>query len=330
MATTTTPTADARGRLLDPAADDALSATFGASGSDLLITLFALASWPLTESDTDAVVVPMDAVVNHILEATILGEQTTGPERVQHAIALLTSTPDRLQAADWRPWQARSRRHRLLIQPLPTLSDGQLVVAPHFCYAAMTAYRSHLEQGQLPWTQPGPDEPALPRALGDALAAVRDHRNRDLEKEVVEVLRGAGWNIVSNIKKGDPQRLGVPALSGEIDAVTGRCDHHTIWLLEVKDPADTYVVPEIRRHLDTFFYDRDRKPSYATRLQRKVDELTRHVDAVAVALGLLPPRPGGYQLAAAFVTRKPVPAAFTGSVYPFASLPELVERLEPT
>ncbi len=44
--------------------------------------------------------------------------------------------------------------------------------------------------------------------------------------------------------------------------------------------------------------------------------------AVAAALGL-PSRAESYELAAAFITRKPVPAAFVTGPFPFASLPEL-------
>jgi hypothetical protein len=311
-----------------PELDAALRDAFGASGTDMLITLFALAHWPLTDNDDDVVAVPVDAVVEHVLDYTILGDDPDGRVRVVQAVQLLTSTSQGLLAADWKPWHVRSRRRRLLIQPLPTLSDGRLVVAPHLCLGAMTAYQGHLGQGQLPWTQPAPDEPPLPATVTTALEHVRHQRNKALEKAVAHELRRRRWLVIDNVKKNDPERLNVPKLSGEIDIVAGKPEQRTVWLIEVKDPADTYVVPEIRRHLDTFFADRGSKPCYASRLRSKVEDLAPHVDAVAAALGL-PPRADGYKLAAAFVTRKPVPAAFVTGPYPFAALPDLPALLSP-
>lgn len=319
---------DSPAPVLTPELDAALHQEFGASGSDLLTTLFALAHWPLTDNDDDVIAAPVEAVVEHVLDYTILGDDADGRTRVEHAVTLLTSTSQGLVTADWKPWHVRSRRRRLLIQPLPMLSDGRLVVAPHFCLGAMTAYQSHLSQGQLPWTQPAPDEPSLPAVVTAALEAVRHGRNTALEGMVAEELRHQGWLVIDNIKKTDPQRLNAPTLSGQIDVVTGKPGQRTVWLLEVKDPADTYVVSEIRRHLDTFFVDRGSKLSYATRLRCKVEDLAPHIDAVAAALGL-PPHAEGYELAAAFITRTPVPAAFVSGPFPFASLPELFTLLAP-
>src|SRR4029453_1866307 len=105
----------------------------------------------------------------------------------------------------------------------------------------------------------------------------------------------------------------VPSLSTEIDAVAGRPGLRTLWLLEVKDPVDTYVVPEIRRHLDHFFVGL-KKPAYATQLRRKAEDLAPHADAVAQVLGLPPRTPGApFVVKPLFVTRKPVPAAFVTS-----------------
>jgi hypothetical protein len=94
----------------------------------------------------------------------------------------------------------------------------------------------------------------------------------------------------------------------------------------LRTPPTAGVVPEIRRHLDTFFVDRGSKLSYATRLRCKVEDLAPHIDAVVAALGL-PPHAEGYELAAAFITCKPVPAGFVSGPFPFASLPELFTLL---
>ncbi|MEK8106526.1 hypothetical protein NKG94_17170 [Micromonospora sp. M12] len=100
----------------------------------------------------------------------------------------------------------------------------------------------------LPWTQPPPRPP-----VDKALDKYRDRRNRQLEHDVAALLTDAGYIVRERIKPSDPQRLGVPELSTEIDAVAGRPGSYTLWLLEAKDSADTVVTPEVRRHLDTFY-----------------------------------------------------------------------------
>lgn len=308
--------------VIDADLDAAMYNAGATSGSDLLVTLFALAHWPLTEDDDDVVAVPVDAIVDHVLDFTILGDVADGRSRVERAVADLTSTASDLQAADWKPWHARTRRHRLLIQPLPTLSDGHRVVAPHYCLGALTAYRRHLTQGQLPWTQPPPAG-----AIAKALAVIRDRRNHELEKTVAQRLRALGWQVMENVKETSPERLNVTSLHGEIDAVAGRASSRTVWLLEVKDPADTFVVPEIRRHLDKFFADRGSDLSYSTHLKLKHDDLAPHANAVAAALGL-PPRSDSYEIRAVFVTRTPVPAAYVSGPFPFTTLQALPSWLD--
>jgi hypothetical protein len=304
--------------------DKAVRAAYGASATDLLTTLFALASWPLSEGDPDAVVVPNEALVDYVLDATVIGEDEDGRERVVAAITSLSSSTADLQAADWKPWHARTRRRRLLVQPLPRLSTSSFVVAPHFCLASTGVYMNYLHQGQLPWSQPEP-----PKAVKDALAAMRDARNHELEAEVAQALRDIGWSVVERVKENASERINVPRLSGEIDVLAGTPTSSTIWLIEVKDPVDTFVVPEIRRHLDRFYAGDGKDPAYKGQLDRKIVDVAPHAAAVATALGL-PTRDttDDYVVKPMFVTRWPVPAAFVGSPIPFASLPELVRVIE--
>ena len=115
---------------------------------------------------------------------------------------------------------------------------------------------------------------------------------------------------------------------GEIDCVAGHPASRTIWLLEVKDPVDTYATPDIRRSLDAFFKDTSTKRSYATQLQRKYEDLIPYAEQVAGALGL-PKRPDAdpYVIRPMFVTRWPTAAAFVTSPFPFVALPQLRELL---
>jgi len=310
-------------RPVDAAVDAALLQEFGASGMDVLTTLFALAQWPLDESDDDTIVRAPEELLSYLVESTVVGDHPDGPRRLQTALDLLTSRSVALQAAEWKPWHARSRKRRLLVQPLPQLSDARLILAPHWCLASLAVYRNYLSQGQLPWSQP----PA-PRVVEDALARLRTQRNKSLEGAVAAGLRSFGWTAIENVKETKPERLGVPALAGEIDCVAGHPASRTIWLLEVKDPVDTYATPDIRRSLDAFFKDTSTKRSYATQLQRKYEDLIPYAEQVAGALGL-PKRPDAdpYVVHPMFVTRWPTAAAFVTSPFPFVALPQLRELL---
>ncbi|WP_327376721.1 hypothetical protein OG393_23840 [Streptomyces sp. NBC_01216] len=307
--------------LVDAAVDAAMLATYGASVSDILQVLFSLAHWPLAPEDPDAVAAHADAVRQHLLDTLRLADEPDGPARIAAAQGLLTSTSSALRAVDWKPWHARSRQKRLVVQPLTELTDGRIVVGPQLCYASAGIYGNFVAQGILPWTQPPP-----PRRVADALEAVRDRKNRALETEVGQTLRAAGYVVEERIREQDPQRLGVPSLQTEIDVVAGRGADSTIWLIEVKDPADVHVTPEIRRHLDGFYVDR-RKPCYATQLQRKLDDLAPYADEVAAALGL-PTSVQPRVVKAIFVTRAPVPAGFVGGPFQFHTLRDLAAALD--
>ncbi|CAL9433359.1 hypothetical protein SUDANB140_02094 [Streptomyces sp. enrichment culture] len=307
--------------LVDPAVDAAMLAAYGASVSDILQVLFSLAHWPLEPDDPDAVAVPADVVRQHLLDTLRLAEEPDGHARIAAAQGVLTSTSSALQAADWKPWHARSRQKRLVVQPLAELTDGRLVVGPQLCYASAGIYGNFVAQGILPWTQPPP-----PRRVADALEAVRDRKNRGLETEVAQTLRATGYVVEERIREQDPQRLGVPSLQTEIDVVAGRGGDSVIWLIEVKDPADVHVTPEIRRHLDRFYVD-DRKPCYATQLQRKLDDLAPYANEVAAVLGL-PTSAEPRVVRAIFVTRAPVPAGFVGGPFTFHTLRDLAAALD--
>ncbi|WP_340537879.1 hypothetical protein [Nocardioides sp. GXZ039] len=317
-----TPDGGGREGPVDADVDAAMLDAYGASGTNVLSVLFALAQWPLSEDDRDAVAVDREAVIDHVLEYTALGEEPEGRAKVEAAVRLLTSSSADLSAEDWKPWHARSRKRRILIQPLPTMSDGRLVVGPHLCLGALAVYQRYLDQGQLPWSQPQP-----PVQVDQALERFRDRRNKALERQVGTLLRQHGWSVIDNVKENKADRLSVPKLQTEIDAVAGRAGDPNIWLLEVKDPVDVFVIPEIRRALDSFFVD-GKKPAYATQLQRKCEDLKPHAAAVAEALGLpsAPPE-APYVIKPMFVTRRAVPAAFVSGPFPFVSLPQLVETV---
>ena len=301
--------------------DEAILESFGASASDLFAVLTTAASWPLVATDPDAVAISAQALAERVVEHSVLSEGVTAEvamDRSQAAIKLLTSTTEELRATEWKPWQARSRKRRMLIQPFAERSDNLLVVSPRLCVATASIYLQYLQQGQLPWSQPPP-----PAALNTVLEATRDARNKSLERRVVKVLEDAGWSVIANIKETKPERLNVPALQTEIDVVAGRAGDPSIWLLEVKDPADVFALADIRRMLDRFFLD-GKKPAYATQVARKFADLSPHAAAVATALGLPEAdQSSPYQVQAMFVTREPTPAQFVADTFPFTGSSDL-------
>ena len=299
--------------------DEALKESLGASGSDIINVLLGLASWALSESDSSPVIADV-STVHQVLGGMPLGiGQPDAEDRIRLAVSLLTSRQENLSAADWRPWHASTRRYRLLTQPLAVLSDDSIVIAPSYCARSATVYDRYLTQGKLPWSE----EP--PPALRKALAAWREQRNSQLEKDVAFTLEALGYNCMTRISKS--RQLGVPSLAGEVDVVAGRAGSPVIWLIEVKDPTDVFAVPEIRRHLDRFYVTHEKEKAYTEQLARKYEDLRAYADVLAATLKLRAATKLPYEIRPIFVTRRPVPAAFVNGRVSFATLQDLARTL---
>lgn len=304
------------------AVEKQMTDAFGASSQDIYTTLYSLAHWELEKAAVDVARATRQQLIDKVAELSTLGNEPDGAVRIAASLDMLTSLREVFQRDEWRPWHARTRKHRLLIRPLPLLGTDEYVVAPHYLLAALGVYKQYLDQGQLPWSQPAP-----PPALDTALARFRDAKNTALEMDVAELLRQRGWNVEHNIKETKAKRLNLPSLATEIDVVAGRPGDNIIWLVEAKDPVSVHATPEVRRHLDTFFQD-GKKRSYAGQLKRKFDDLAPHAAQVAAALKLPERDPSdAYEVRAAFVTRQAVPAAFVTSEFPFFTVAELLQEL---
>lgn len=296
---------------------------YGAAAIDILTVLLVLVRWPLAEDDDDAITVERDVVLEFLSREAILGAEAGGVERLDRALTMLTLTHADLTAADWRPWQVKTRRDRLLVRPIPLLPDGRLVVAPHYVHAAFGVYQGYLGEGALPWTQPAP-----PKGVSDALAAIRQRRNEELEVTVASTLRSAGWTVIERVRPGKGARIGVPELTTEIDVIAARDGDEVVWLLEVKDPTSVFGVPELRRHLDRFFRADGKRPSYETQLTRKESEVAPFVINVRAALGLGPlPEGQAPRLETRFVTRRMDPAGFASSRFEFLTVDDLSKAI---
>ncbi len=293
--------------------DDALLEAYGATSLDLFLVLTALIQWDSFEEERSVAFVPDEEVRKWVGQAA--GDTyTKRRERLYQAIQMLTSTPEQLSSGDWAPWQTRTRRHRLLVQPLVRYRDAGLLISPQYLLTTLSVYATYLAQGILPWTGD------VPNRLEKALADRRKGRNLDFERTLQHELEQRGFHTIARIKPGDHSRLGVPAVTTEIDLVCGRPGEPDIWLIEAKDPAAVHGFAETARQMRAFFRDSESKgrlkPCYATQLARKEAELKPYVEAVADALGIgqaSDSRP--HILRTLFVTRNLTPAGFVAERY---------------
>ncbi|MEH1098385.1 hypothetical protein [Micromonospora sp. CPCC 205561] len=111
-----------------------------------------------------------DEALDHLLDYTDLGESPDGHTRAA-ALTMITSTVTNLRDADWHPWHARSRKRRLLVQPLAELPDGTIITAPNFCYAATSVYLRCFSARHAAVEPAGTTAP-----VSRALACIRDDR----------------------------------------------------------------------------------------------------------------------------------------------------------
>ncbi|MFF1633491.1 hypothetical protein [Leifsonia sp. NPDC058248] len=300
----------------------AMEAAYGIGAIDLYAVFGGLASWPVDGTEGDVAVVTSRDAVRQVLDATDLGADDDGSEKVQAALALLTSTTDSLSEGEWQPWRTRQRKRRLLAQPIPELSDGTLVISPHYLLTSLRVYQAYLAQGVLPWTQPQP-----PRALDVALERFRNVKNKSLEDDIAQVLTEHRWNVETNIKETKARRLNLENLTTEIDVVAGKPGKKTLLLLEAKDPASVHALSQMRDQLDDFYLDRKNKPAYATQLARKRDDLLSHEAEVAAALKL-PTSEKGHVVRPVFVTRHPIPAGFVDGPFEVLTIADLRDALD--
>lgn len=293
---------------LEDAVDPAMLESFGASTSDLFLTLIALAQWDHFDDGRSIAFASQEDALGWVYEAA--GDPNEEQRsHLRHAFQMLTVSSEILRSSSWEPWQTRTRRHRLLVQPLVRRPDGTILIAPQYLLTTLSVYNNHLTQGVLPWTGEVPDK------VSNALAERRARRNKAFERTLERQLQELGFKTIARVKPGDQARLGVPELTTEVDLVCGRNGDSSIWLIEAKDPASVYGFAETARQLRTFYSDSENKgrikPCYATQLARKEAELMPHVEDIAKKLGVGPsPDHGAYVLQTRFVTRHLTPAGY--------------------
>ncbi len=237
---------------LEDAVDSAMLESFGASTSDLFIVLMALAQWDSFNDGSSITFASEDEALSWVFEAA--GDPDEEQRlHLRHAFQMLTVSSDILRSSSWEPWQTRTRRHRLLVQPLVRRPDGTILIAPQYLLTTLSVYNNHLTQGVLPWTGEVPDK------VSKALAERRSGRNKAFERTLERQLQEVGFKTIARVKPGDHARLGVPELTTEVDLVCGRSGDPNVWLIEAKDPASVYGFAETARQLRTFYNDSENK-----------------------------------------------------------------------
>lgn len=308
----------------DDEVEGAFLQAWGATSQDMLFTLAALAQWEEFEPGRTIAHATVAEVTEWACDAMGLGSDESQRARVEAAIDMLTSTSERMQNADWKPWQTRTRRHRLLVQPLVQDADGRLILSPQYLLTSFQVYYRHLLQGVLPWSGDVPD------TVTGALADRRARRNIRFEGHLRDRLEQLGFNTIARVKPNDHERLGVPVLTTEVDLVCGRAGDSDVWLIEAKDPASVHGFAETARQLRSFFRDhvgsRRTTPCYTTQLSRKESELAPHVVSIAAALGLgNPPEGEQFRLRTLFVTRNLTPASYVDELYRVETATDFLE-----
>ncbi|WP_458106591.1 hypothetical protein M1D51_11675 [Arthrobacter sp. R3-55] len=304
--------------------DQAMLRAEGASMRDIFHVLESLVRWRSFPSDSSVAAVPEAELLDWISAEAEQGSDAQR-QRYRRALTLLTCAPEKLQESAWEPWQTRTRRHRLLAQPIVQNSNGSLLIAPQYLMTSLSVYNNHLRQGLLPWTA------GLPSEVAKALEGIRDKRNKQFERTLEEELQDLGFATIARVKAGDHKRLGIPTLTTEIDLIAAKPGEDTIWLIEAKDPATVHAIAETARQLRTFYVDSTNsrgktKPCYATQLARKNAELAPFTDQVAAKLGLERLTDGSsYKLSTLFVTRRVSAVGFVGAMFPVKTLEEFLK-----
>jgi hypothetical protein len=233
---------------------------------------------------------------------------------IEAAVSHLTLRAADVRSEGVQPWRNQERSHRLASHPLVEMPDDTLGVMPAWIRAAIFIFFLYLSEGRLPRPRK-----TLSSGLDKALTAYRNILTAGLEHDVIKVLDGHAIPYKASVKK--PKVLNMRSLSGELDAICAIVSTRTIWVLEVKDPVEDFSIDALRRSLARFVDSNE----YVDKLRRKVADVQRDVKDVAAALGVIDG--GKWRVRAAFVTRRPVPAGFCDTDFPFTTPVHLLDVL---
>lgn len=196
-------------------------------------------------------------------------------------------------------WETERREKRVATSPFVSVFDA-IYIMPWTAESTLRILANYVEDGRLPW----PNK-ILPATVVSALNRFRQNRNRDLEKECVNILREFPFEVIGNLKPEKANKWGISKLYGEIDVLCIDASRSRCWIIEAKDPYIPYSAYQIRRLVNDF----ENPDGYVDKLLQKVRDITESVDAIARALDLVPAA-GAWSVYGLVVTRRVEAAAF--------------------
>jgi hypothetical protein len=221
-------------------------------------------------------------------------------QQIDVALALLVLTPAQLQQEGLPYWEQERRAYRLATRPLICPGNDQLILIPRRIEATQDIYADYLFNGRMPWPPT-----AVPRAVADAFNNFRNRHNRDLERQVLEVLSGLGLPFQGNLEPHHAAQSGL-MLTGEIDALAADPERSRLWVCEVKDvsiaASPRTVADRVRKFTDP--------AGYTSKLLRSLSEIQASPGTAARLLNA-PDPDRAWHVLPLMITRFVEPAAFT-------------------
>jgi hypothetical protein len=221
------------------------------------------------------------------------------PSEIDAALGLLILTPAQLRQEGLRYSEQERRAYRLATRPLICPGDDRLIIIPRQIEAAQDIYAGYLMNGRLPWP---PSE--VPRAVSDAFNNYRNRQNRQLERQVLEILSSLGMPHEGNVMPNHAAKFGL-RLTGEVDALAADPERSRLWVCEVKDvsaaASPRTLADRVRKFTDN--------GGYINQLLRSHSEVKAN-PAAAARLLEVPDPDRDWQVLPLMITRSVEPAAF--------------------
>lgn len=235
-------------------------------------------------------------------------------EECWQAIGWLTLTQEDLQAETREYWETERRAARIDTRPFVEYGSC-LYILPWTAMATFAVLSRYLADGRLPWPRT-----LLPKGVNDALANYRRAKNKQLEKDCLDLFANTDLVVLGNVKpKTAKSRYGFDSLYGEIDLLCLDTEKSRIWVVEAKDPSIPFSAHQMRQSI-TRFHSPD---GHVGKLLRKTEDVERNASRLAEALSVQEPD-REWDTRSLMVTRGVNPAAFAvNSRVPFCTIGHL-------
>lgn len=252
------------------------------------------------------------------LRDTAITWSSLPPPEIDAALGLLTLTPAQLRDEGLRYWEQERRSYRLATRPLVCAGEDRLILIPRRIAATQEIYAAYMLDGRLPWPPS-----SVPRVVADAFNNFRNKQNKDLERQVVQILSGLGIPFRGNVEPHHAAPSGL-RLTGEIDALAADPGRSRLWVCEVKDvsaaASPRTVADRVRKYTE--------RDGYVSQLLRSLGEVRASPGAAARLLGA-PDPDRDWDVQPLMITRYVEPAAFAQNPdVPFMTAEDLADVLQ--